>query len=88
MRKTLDKYLEGAEVNYGLFQGRRAVSDDDERVFFRALLFDMSSENYNAEYIALQTAFVKAKEDKNIILKHYQLISLRPTSTLTSSVIV
>ena len=64
MRKTLDKYLEGADVNYGLFQGRRAVSDDDERVIFRALLFDVSSENYDTEYIALQTASQSLKKIK------------------------
>ena len=33
VRKTMDKYLAGAEVNCGLFQGRWAVSDDDELVF-------------------------------------------------------
>ena len=61
VRKTMDKYLEGAEVNYGLFQGHRAVSDDDEKVFFQDLIFDVSSENYDVKYIALQTAFAKAK---------------------------
>ena len=34
VQKTMDKYLAGENVNYGLYQGRRAVSDDDERIFF------------------------------------------------------
>ena len=48
----------------------------------------MSSKNYDTEYIALQIAFAKAKEDKNIILSNYDLIPLRSTSTLASSAIV
>ena len=88
VRKMMDKYLAGAEVNYGLFQRRRAVSDDDERVFFRALIFDLSSENYNAEYIALQTAFAKAKAAQDTILSNYELVPIQPTLTLTSLVIV
>ena len=84
----MDIYLGEDAVNYGLFQGQRAVSDDEEKVYFRALLFDVSYEYFDADYIALQTAFSKAKEAKDKVLGNYELIPLRPTSTLTSSAIV
>ena len=88
VRKTTDTYLRDVAVNSGLFQGRRAVADDDEKVYFWAFLFDVSFENCDAEYIALQTAFSKAKEANDKVLCNYDTIPLRPTATLSSSAIV
>ena len=48
----------------------------------------MSSDNYGAEYIALQMAFTKAKAAEDTILSNYELIPIRPTSTLQSRAIV
>ena len=47
VRKTMEKYLDDDTVNFGLFQGCRAVSDDDKKVYFRALIFEVSSEHYD-----------------------------------------
>ena len=72
IRKAMDEYLGNDEVNYGLYQGRRAVSDDNQKIYFRALFFDVSHENFESEYIALQAAFTKAKQDKSTILCNYE----------------
>ena len=52
------------------------------------LFFDITHNNFEVEYIALQTVFSKAKEENNTILCNYELILLRFMHTLTSAAII
>ena len=63
IRKTIEKYLGEEKVNFGLYQGRRAVSDGQIKIHFRAMLIDVSSDDFDQEYTLLTRAFRKAKEN-------------------------
>ena len=48
----------------------------------------MSSDDFDREYLLLNKAFKKARENENTIVGGLNLISLRPDPTITSDVIL
>ena len=58
IRQAIEDYLgEEDTVKFGLYQGRRAVSDGQQQIYFRAMLIDVSSNDYDREYLLLNKAF-------------------------------
>ena len=43
------------------------MSDGQQKKYFRALLIDMSFDDYDREYLLLNKAFKKARENEDII---------------------
>ena len=56
----------------------------DKQTKFRAMLIDVSTDDYAREFILLNEAFNKAKNQGDPILGELQLIPLRPDPTISA----
>ena len=55
-------HLKDLEIKFGLYPGRHVVSDNNQELFYGALIIDMSPKKYIKEYIAIEEVYNKARE--------------------------
>ena len=90
IRKAINRNIpsDEEEVKFGLFQGRRSVSDGQTKIYFRAMLIDVSTDDFEREFILLNKAFHKARIQGDPILGGLRLVPFRPDTTISAGIIV
>ena len=62
VRIVMKHHLKDLEIKFGLYPGRHVVSDNNQELFYGALIIDMSPKKYIKEYIAIEEVYNKARE--------------------------